>query len=242
MAEIDGATFLSGINAEFIAGLHQRFLEDPGSVDASWQRFFAEIGDGEAAMPGELYGPSWTGPSWHGPPPDGAATATVVQPSGQSGAAELPRVASDSIRALQLIRAYRVRGHLEADLDPLGLDRRRPHPDLDYRTYGFGEADLDREIFINNLGRQRAALREIVAAAAGDLLRAGRRRIHAHPGLGRARLDPGEIRAAAQPHRVHSRAEESDPAVLDRGRDVRALSRPALHRHQALRHRGRRIR
>ena len=71
---------------------------------------------------------------------------------------------ANSIRALQLIRSYRVRGHLEADLDPLGLDKRGHHPELDYRSYGFIEADLDRPIFINNLlGRERATLREIIA-------------------------------------------------------------------------------
>jgi 2-oxoglutarate dehydrogenase E1 component len=57
-----------------------------------------------------------------------------------------------------------VRGHLEADLDPLGLEKRGPYPELDYRSYGFSEADLDREIFIANLvGRERASLREIIA-------------------------------------------------------------------------------
>ncbi len=65
---------------------------------------------------------------------------------------------------LQLIRAYRVRGHLEADLDPLGLDKRGPYPELDYRSYGFGEADLDREIFLANIfDRDRASLREVIA-------------------------------------------------------------------------------
>ena len=63
----------------------------------------------------------------------------------------LRQATSNSIRALQLIRAYRVRGHLEADLDPLGLDKRGPYPELDYRSYGFSEADLDREIFINSI-------------------------------------------------------------------------------------------
>jgi 2-oxoglutarate dehydrogenase E1 component len=79
-------------------------------------------------------------------------------------AASLRQATSDAIRALQLIRAYRVRGHLEADLDPLGLDKRGPYPELDYRSYGFGEADLDREIFLNNIfDRERASLGEIVA-------------------------------------------------------------------------------
>ena len=66
------------------------------------------------------------------------------------------RATSDSIRALQLIRAYRVRGHLEADLDPLGLDQRGPYPELDYRSYGFAEADLDREIFLNDISAASA--------------------------------------------------------------------------------------
>ena len=65
---------------------------------------------------------------------------------------------------MQLIRAYRVRGHLEADLDPLGLDKRGPYPELDYRSYGFGEADLDHAIYLNNIfGRECASLREIIA-------------------------------------------------------------------------------
>ncbi len=76
----------------------------------------------------------------------------------------LRRATSDSIRALQLIRAYRVRGHLEADLDPLGLDKRGPYPELDYRSYGFNDADLDREILLNNIfGHERASLRQIIA-------------------------------------------------------------------------------
>ena len=50
-----------------------------------------------------------------------------------------------------LIRSYRVRGHLNAKLDPLGLEGRDPHPELDPATYGFTEADMDRPIFIDNV-------------------------------------------------------------------------------------------
>ena len=68
-----------------------------------------------------------------------------------------------SLRALMLIRSYRVRGHLEARLDPLGLQVPRPHAELDPHSYGFTDADLDKPIFIDNvLGRETATLREIM--------------------------------------------------------------------------------
>ncbi len=63
MADIDGASFLTGANAGFIADLYTRFLDDPGSVDESWRRFFAEIGEDEAAELGELRAPVWERPA-----------------------------------------------------------------------------------------------------------------------------------------------------------------------------------
>jgi 2-oxoglutarate dehydrogenase E1 component len=156
MQTIDRKTFLSGGNAEFIAELYGRFLDDPSAVDESWRRFFAEVGDDASALKAERAGPSWA----PRPRPNGAAPA----PRAVLDVETIDQAAADSIRALNLIRAYRVRGHLEADLDPLQLEQRGRHPELDYRTYGFTEADLDREIFINNLlGRERATLREIIS-------------------------------------------------------------------------------
>ena len=62
-----------------------------------------------------------------------------------------------------IIRAYRIRGHLVADLDPLGMRAETPHPELDPRSYGFTEADLDRPIFIDNvLGLTHASMRQII--------------------------------------------------------------------------------
>ena len=69
----------------------------------------------------------------------------------------------DSLRALMIIRAYRIRGHLVADLDPLGMRDQTPHPELDPKSYGFKEADMDRPIFIDNvLGLQTATMRQII--------------------------------------------------------------------------------
>src|SRR5215471_5456478 len=157
MADLDRTTFLTGNNAGFIAELYARFLEHPDAVDESWRGFFSDMADDLSAVLAERRGPMWSQvmPLMLA---DGAAPAAEIEAGAPRQAAIL------SIRALNLIRAYRVRGHLEADLDPLGLERRGPYPELDYRTYGFTEADLDREIFLNNLfGRERASLREIVA-------------------------------------------------------------------------------
>ena len=83
-------------------------------------------------------------------------------------AAQVEKAAADSIRAMMLIRTYRVRGHLASDLDPLGLSHRELPADLTPEYHGFSEADLDREIYIGgNLGLDYVTVRELV-----DILRA----------------------------------------------------------------------
>ena len=167
MADMGGTTFLSGANAGFIAELYTRFLEDPQAVDESWRQFFSQMDDDLSAVLAESHGPSWGNPAPRIITNGAVAPAKMdieELPHGTSPWAEGPQGTIDSIRALNLIRAYRVRGHLDADLDPLGLEKRGPYPELDSRSYGFAETDLDREIFINNLlGRERATLREIIA-------------------------------------------------------------------------------
>ncbi len=169
-------TFLSGPNAAFIAELYARYVEDPAAVDADWQRFFAELHDDGRAVLDELEGASWAPRRarliGNGAAADhagnGAGPAVARRADGLSAAAatagvDVRAAARDSVRALMLIRAYRVRGHLEANLDPLGLVPAEPHPELDPKSYGFTDADLDRPIFIDNvLGLETPTLRQIV--------------------------------------------------------------------------------
>jgi len=69
----------------------------------------------------------------------------------------------DSVRAVMMIRAYRVRGHLQADLDPLKLEPPTPHPELDPQNYGFSTADMERSIFIDNmLGLETATITQML--------------------------------------------------------------------------------
>ena len=71
--------------------------------------------------------------------------------------------AHESIRALMLIRSYRVRGHLQAKLDPLGIEQPVENPELTPEFYGFSGADLDRPIFLDGvLGLQTGTIREVL--------------------------------------------------------------------------------
>ncbi len=166
------ATAFSGANAAFIADLYARWAERPDSVDASFAELFAALNDEARSVLTDATGASWAprrfdvGEPEPAAKPDGkAAKAPTKAPAAPGLSAEQVRAATlDSLRALMMIRVYRVRGHLEAQLDPLGLTMPRRHPELDPATYGFTEADMDRPVFIDNvLGRETATVREILA-------------------------------------------------------------------------------
>ena len=167
--KLSETSFLYGGSSEFIEALYAQYLKDPGSVDPTWRAFFSTLGEEAASAlddlerrahaelrteeigAGAINGrPSAVAPS---------APAPIPAPSEQ----EMRAAALDSVRALMLIRAYRVRGHLIANLDPLGLEGEKHHPELDPATYGFTERDLDRPIFVAGvLGRDTATMREIL--------------------------------------------------------------------------------
>ena len=89
--------------------------------------------------------------------------ASKIIANGHADLGDIKSATQDSVRALMLIRAYRIRGHLIADLDPLALKKETLHPELDPVTYRFTDADMNRPIFIDNvLGMETATLTEII--------------------------------------------------------------------------------
>src|SRR5689334_12700636 len=137
MSRQDQNTFLYGSNATFIAELYSRFLDDPAAVDESWRSFFAELAEQAPDVLKELEGPGWGRERSH-VIANGHATAAAnghALAEAPGAAPETRQATLDALRAFQIIRAYRVRGHLLADLDPLGLIRMTEHPDLDPKTY-----------------------------------------------------------------------------------------------------------
>ena len=178
--------FLDGANADYIDQLQARYAADPASVDAQWAAFFKSLGDSELDAKRAAAGPSWARADWPPQPADDltaaltgewpmapakeakAAGAKIAAKAEEKGVSlsdtQLQRAVLDSIRALMIIRAYRIRGHLIADIDPLKMRDVNLHPELDPRSYGFAEADMDRPIFIDNvLGLEMASMREIMA-------------------------------------------------------------------------------
>lgn len=159
---LEKTSFLYGANGDFIADLYEKYARNPGSIDPEWLSFFQELGDNVQNTEHDWKGPSWT-PShqfdFYQEDEDSKPNLTLVQGNKEASADTVA-----SIRALMMIRAYRVRGHLEADLDPLKLHEKPKHPELDPASYGFTEADWDKKIFINHvLGLEYATLREIYA-------------------------------------------------------------------------------
>src|SRR5580698_4097502 len=171
-------SFLYGGNAGFVEDLHARWAENPNSVEPSWRAFFESIRDKASEVVQAAAQPSWTPepvaeprPEWMSaidgmwPAMDAKLEARISAAAPAATADEIRARTLDSLRAIMMIRAYRMRGHLRANLDPLGLAvTQGDASELDPSRYGFAEADFDRPIFLDYvLGLESATLREILA-------------------------------------------------------------------------------
>jgi 2-oxoglutarate dehydrogenase E1 component len=162
-------SLLSGANATFIAEMNAAWLNDPTSVDQSWATYFKHLSaigaDGDQQQDGPSWGRAVSRVVGAIDPEESIRAVADGHVAGRHvNAADIRAATLDSLRAVMLIRAYRIRGHLIANLDPLALEDKPLHPELDPATYGFGDDDWDRPIFINYvLGLETATLREILA-------------------------------------------------------------------------------
>ena len=137
--QFHASSFMQGHNAEYLEQMYARYANDPNAVDEAWQALFAQMGDDDSDVKAEAHGPSWARTDWPPMPHDDLTNALTgdwpVAPVEEAkGAAKkitekaaekgvevsdeaVKRAVLDSIRALMIIRAYRIRGHLVADLD-----------------------------------------------------------------------------------------------------------------------------
>ena len=154
-------SFLNSANAPYVAELYFKYTQNPKSIDESWKSFFSSLNEDELSIISDFGGPEWKKRGTN--VIDDISFDKVVRSSSAVDFNSFKTSTLDSIRALRLIRAYRINGHLIANLDPLNLHKKNYHPELDYKSYGFSENDLDREIFIDgSLGLETATLNEII--------------------------------------------------------------------------------
>ncbi len=164
------ATAFNGANLSYMADLYSRWVASPASVDPGFAELFETLGEDARSVLSDSAGASWaprrfdvSEPEPAKPAAKGGKPAPAVAPAPPAAAHDIRAATKDSLRALMMVRTYRVRGHLEAQLDPLGLQKPKPHPELDPATYGFTEADMDRPIFLDNvLGFETATPRQII--------------------------------------------------------------------------------
>ncbi len=182
--EFHASSFLQGHNGEYVEQLHAAWVRDQSSVDPSWQAYFSALAEDAGSIVSEAAGATWKRADWPPKPSDELTAAldtnwdAVPDPRAiekkirakENGKAEamdetaVRAAVLDSIRAIMYIRSFRSRGHLGANLDPLGLQGHQNHPEFDPKFFGFSDGDLDRKIFINNvLGLESASMREIEA-------------------------------------------------------------------------------
>ena len=168
-------SFLHGTNSAFIEQMYEKYLHNPLSVPTDWQTFFSGISDQPT---NEMKDASWSeykdiksnngdlvsaiDGNW---PNEVKSFENELKSSNAINIHEgtSKNATLDSIRAIMMIRAYRIRGHLKANLDPLGLIEKNEHTELQPETYGFKAEDMERQIFLDNvLGLEFATLKEIL--------------------------------------------------------------------------------
>jgi 2-oxoglutarate dehydrogenase E1 component len=173
-------SFLSGTNSSYIEKLYAKYVENPASIPDSWRQFFEGLGDQKDNIM-ENQGPSWA-PSnikyisngdldiYEKYLPknlnENSIKEKIVEKNknlSNNERVDVERSTIDSIRAIMMIRAYRIRGHLIADLDPLQLQEKHHHTELNPETYGFKKEDRNRKIFLDKvLGFEYATVNEIL--------------------------------------------------------------------------------
>ena len=173
-------SFLSGTNSSYIEKLYAKYVEDPTSIPDSWRQFFEGLGDQKDNII-ENQGPSWAPSNIKYISNGNLDVYEKYLPKNLNGNSIKEKIVEknrtlsidekfyverstiDTVRAIMKIRSYSIRGHLIADLDPLQLQEKHHHPELNPETYGFKKEDRNRKIFLDKfLGLEYATVNEIL--------------------------------------------------------------------------------
>ena len=161
-------SFLEGGNSPFIEEMYLQYLRDPESVPESWKSFFDGLNEDQEIIKKEILGPSWA------PEKKVISKNYLNEQQSTDDEKKIKNIKSSnqainekekekSVKAIALIRAYRIRGHLNADLDPLGMMKRKKLNDLHPDNHGFKKEDYNKKIYLNGyLDRDYATVNEML--------------------------------------------------------------------------------
>jgi 2-oxoglutarate dehydrogenase E1 component len=155
--EFEKTSFLTKSNSAFLEQMYLKYINKDLDLPSSWKNYFDDLGDELDLVVNEIKGPSWAPikkqinivekklkKEVHS---NGSVRNVISENNLQNNI--------DSIKAVELIRAYRLRGHLLAKLDPLGLKKTEYLEELHPEYYGFKKSDYKREIFLNGVTNKK---------------------------------------------------------------------------------------
>ncbi|MFP1725552.1 2-oxoglutarate dehydrogenase E1 component [Lonsdalea quercina] len=148
------SSYLAGANQSYIEQLYEDYLTDPASIDTSWQMLFQQM-VATGVKPDQLH--SQTRDYFRRLAKDSSRyTSSIHDPDSDA----------KQVKVLQLINAFRFRGHQHANLDPLDLWKQEAVPDLDLAYHNLTEADLDDTFNVGSfaIGKETMKLRDLYAA------------------------------------------------------------------------------
>ncbi len=152
--DYEKTSFLHKANTSFIEEMYVKFIEGDTTIPQSWKSYFEGLGEDLKDVIKEIEGPNWK--------PNKIKINLNQQNLKENQKVNQINI-KDSIKAIALIRAYRINGHLIANLDPLGMMERKYMHELHPEDYGFNKDDFNRKIYLDNyLDRDFASLKEII--------------------------------------------------------------------------------
>jgi len=158
-------SFLSKSNSAFIESMYLKYINSDPELSQDWNEFFDGLGDETKYILNEIQGPSWTPKKINIKKIIDQVKISAKKSSNElvSSREDYEKEKEQSVKAIALIRAYRIRGHLIANLDPLGLMKREYLNELNPLGQGFKKEELDNKIYLQEyLDRGYATLKEIV--------------------------------------------------------------------------------
>jgi len=162
-------SFLQGSNSTFIKELYLQYLKNPKNIPQSWREFFDGLDEDHKIIQKEILGPSWA-------PKKNNNLKTIVEEKNVTEDTETlvngtpvsqenyEKEKEQSVKAIALIRAYRIRGHLIAHLDPLGMMERKYLHELHPVDHGFKKEDYNKKIYIGEyMDRKYSTINELLS-------------------------------------------------------------------------------